>query len=186
MFGRGGSRQAPLEVSCRALRSGAPASAGPCHRSESSPHGPSPPGTPQRPRRFGRPVASLRKSRVRLRSANGRPCRPAEDQSRNPARPRQGELGVVPGRVSFQAHPGDRGRFLRVRRAGKRANACGPKSNWRERALRDHTRRPATVLTRYLRYPPRPWKTTVPVAAVPLCRLPDGAIVQSPHSARRG
>jgi hypothetical protein len=49
VFGRGGSRQAPLNISCRTQRSGAPPSAGPCHRSESSPHGPSPPETPQRP-----------------------------------------------------------------------------------------------------------------------------------------
>jgi hypothetical protein len=55
----------------------------------------------------------------------------------------QGSLRVVPGRVSFQAHPGNRGRPLSFRRAGKRANAIRPHSTKRERALRDHPQRPS-------------------------------------------
>ncbi len=111
---------------------------------------------------------------MRLRSANGRPNRRAVDQQRNPARSREGAWGVVPGRVSFQAHPGNRCRSLRVRRAGKRANACRPKSNWRQRALRVHTPRPATVLNRScatLRDPRRRVQSGRPIASLRKRRL---------------
>ncbi len=122
-------------------------------------------------------------------TATAPPIRPSNRtvgprMGREPARPRQGSLGGVPGRVSFQAHPDDRCRPFRVRRAGKRANACRPNTTSRERALRDHTPRPAAVLNSSsdaLRNPRRRFQCGRPTASLRKKRVRLRSANDQPH-----